>query len=64
LAMPPIRNAPCRVVTVTACSFGNGSVVMMARAASSALAARERPNRGADARHHFVHFQPDADDAR
>ena len=37
LAMPPIRNDPRRVVTVTACSFGNGSVVMMARAASAPL---------------------------
>ena len=34
LAMPPMVNAPRGVCTVTACSFGNGSVVMMARAAS------------------------------
>src|SRR5688572_2981006 len=39
LAIPPILNDPCGVSTVMACSFGNGSVVMMARAASLPLEA-------------------------
>ncbi len=34
LAVPPTVNVPRAVCTVTACSFGNGSVVMIARAAS------------------------------
>ncbi len=37
LAVPPIRNDPRAVLTVTACSLGNGSVVMMARAAAPPL---------------------------
>jgi len=37
LAMPPTENEPRAVVTRTACSLGNGSVVMMARAATLPL---------------------------
>ena len=40
LAMPPTRNGADSVVTSTAHSFGNGSVVMIARAASRAAARR------------------------
>ena len=35
LAMPPTRNEPTSVRTSTAYSFGNGSVVMMPRAAAA-----------------------------
>ena len=48
-AIPPMRYAPVAAVTSTAASFGNGSVVMMARAAegppsrSSAAAAEAMP---------------------
>ena len=63
LAVPPTVNDPRAVWTVTACSFGNGSVVMMARAVSlplpraSAATAPRMP--GDDA----VHLEVDADDA-
>ena len=41
-AMPPTRNEPMSVVTSTAASLGNGSVVMMARAASAPPVGGER----------------------
>jgi hypothetical protein len=42
-AIPPTLNAPCGVSTTTACSLGNGSVVMMARAASLPFAGDSAP---------------------
>ena len=61
--MPPTRNVPMSVRTSTAYSFGNGSVVMMARAAaappSGASAADGLRNAGAQR----VHLQVDADHA-
>ena len=64
LAMPPTRNVPMSVVTSTAASFGNGSVVMMARAASAPPAAvRAAARRGTPARMR-VHLEVHADDTR
>ena len=42
LAMPPTRNVPCGVATSTAADFGNGSVVMIASAASAPPSALRR----------------------
>ncbi len=50
LAMPPTLNVPDSVRISTAYSFGNGSVVMIARAAAGAAVGGERRHRLRNAR--------------
>ena len=61
--MPPTVNGPRAVCMVTACSFGNGSVVMMASAASPPAPRASAGTRGTDTRRYLVDRQADADDA-
>ena len=64
LAMPPTRKVPLsRLRSRTRVSFGNGSVVMMPRAASRAARRRQRVGRRGDAALDLRHVQLDADDA-
>ena len=63
LAMPPTRNVPMSVRTSTAYSFGNGSVVMMPRAAAAPPSALSAGDRLRNAGAQLVHLQVDADHA-
>ena len=61
--MPPTRNVPCGVSTSTAADFGNGSVVMMASAASDPPALSSAGRGLGDAAAHSGHLQIHADHA-
>ncbi len=64
LAMPPTRNVRPPADASTADSLGNGSVVMIARAAAAPLAGDNCAGGVRDAALDVDHLQLDADDAR
>ena len=63
LAMPPTRNDPNSVATSTAYSFGNGSVVMIARAAAAPPSVASAETAFGIAGADLVHLEVDADHA-